>query len=137
MSRQIDIQVIRHRPRGVFICRNLLSGHHGMTDWIASASDETRHLAFGRARLVETFNEKSKNWSSDELQGFRDWLAAYLKSSWGDYYNPTMYKDAGLENGYELRQMAMDKGVELRQKASQKLIDLFVNTGMLEEAPDL
>ena len=48
-----------------------------------------------------------------------------------------MYKDAGLENGYELRQMAMENGVELRQKASQKLIDLFVNTGILEEAPDL
>ncbi|MCR9258162.1 MAG: diiron oxygenase [Pseudomonadaceae bacterium] len=99
--------------------------------------DETRHLAFGRARLVETFNEKSKNWSSDELQGFRDWLAAYLKSSWGDYYNPTMYKDAGLEDGYNLRQMALEHGRAHREKASEVLVNLLVENQILEHAPEL
>lgn len=99
--------------------------------------DETRHLAFGRARLVETFNEKSKSWSSDELQSFRDWLAAYLKSSWGDYYNPTMYKDAGLEDGYGLRQLALEHGRAHREKASAVLVNLLVENQILEQAPEL
>ncbi len=97
--------------------------------------DESRHLAFGRARLAEEFQAHSKNWSSAELIQFREWLVAYLKSSWGDYYNPTMYKDAGLQDGYELRQVAMAASSIHRNKASEQLVNLFVSSGMLEEAP--
>ena len=99
--------------------------------------DETRHLAFGRARLVETFNEKSQKWSSEELASFRESLVAYLQSSWGDYYNPTMYKDAGLEDGYGLRQLALEHGKAHRQKASEVLVNLLVENGILEEVPEL
>ena len=99
--------------------------------------DESRHLAFGRARLIETFEKHSAKWSSEELQRFREWLAAYLKSSWGDYYNPTMYKDAGLEDGYGLRQLALEHGGPHRQKASKLLTDLLVDNGILEETPEL
>jgi len=99
--------------------------------------DETRHLAFGRVRLAETFAKYSKDWSEETLEGFRDWLGSYLRSSWGDYYNPAMYKDAGLDNGYELRQLAFERGGELRQKASERLVNLFLDTGMLAEAPAL
>ena len=98
--------------------------------------DESRHLAFGRVRLAETFAANSKSWSAEELAGFRTWLTDYLKSSWGDYYNPTMYKDAGLDDGYELRQLALESAGELRRKASQRLVDLLLETGMLETAPD-
>ncbi len=99
--------------------------------------DETRHLAFGRARLVETFHDKSSKWSSEELASFREWLVAYLQSSWGDYYNPTMYKDAGLEDGYGLRQLALEHGKAHRQKASELLVNLLVDNGILEEVPEL
>ena len=60
----------------------------------------------------------------------------YLKSSWGDYYNPTMYKDAGLEDGYELRQPGFECAGETRRKESEKLVNLFLDTGMLETAPE-
>ena len=99
--------------------------------------DESRHLAFGRARLVETFQKHASKWSSEELQRFREWLVAYLTSSWSDYYNPTMYKDAGLENGYELRQLAMQNGSAHRQKASEVFINLCIEGGLLEEVPQL
>ncbi len=99
--------------------------------------DESRHLAFGRARLVETFQKYAPNWSSEELQRFREWLIAYLNSSWGDYYNPTMYRDAGLEDGYSLRQLALEHGGAHRQKASELLTTLFVEGRLLEEVPQL
>lgn len=110
------------------LARQLNLVHHG---------DETRHLAFGRRLIGELFEEHSPKWSAETLAGFRGWLVDYLRSSWNDYYNPAMYKDAGLNDGYELRQLAMENCRDLRKAASEKLVGLFVKTGVLEEAPEL
>jgi hypothetical protein len=73
------------------------------------------------------------------LAGFRQWLVDYLRASWGDYYNPTMYRDAGLADSYEMRQMAMahPAGVALRRAASAKLVTYFIKNGLLTEEPVL
>ncbi|MBC7991843.1 MAG: diiron oxygenase [Rhizobacter sp.] len=101
--------------------------------------DEARHLAFGRVQLAELFAKYSPEWSPETLAGFREWLVAYLRASWGDYYNPAMYRDAGLADSYELRQMAMSHpaGAELRKKASAKVVNYFIKTGLLAEEPSL
>ena len=101
--------------------------------------DEARHLAFGRVQLAELFERYSPDWSADTLAGFRQWLADYLRASWGDYYNPTMYRDAGLADAYELRQLAMSHpaGVEFRKLASAKIVAYFIKTGLLAEEPSL
>ncbi len=101
--------------------------------------DEARHLAFGRVQLAELFAKYSPEWSAETLAGFREWLVAYLRASWGDYYNPAMYRDAGLADSYELRQMAMSHpaGAELRKKASAKVVNYFIKTGLLAEEPSL
>ena len=101
--------------------------------------DEARHLAFGRLYLQELFERYRGGWSSEQTASLRGWLAEYLRASWGDYYNPTMYRDAGLADGYELRQMAMahPAGVAHRQRASAKLVNYFTQLGLLTEAPAL
>jgi hypothetical protein len=101
--------------------------------------DEARHLAFGRVRLAELFEQHAAGWTSETLDGFQAWLAAYLKASWADYYNPTMYRDAGLGDGYNLRQVALSHPVcaAQRQRASAKLVNYFLKYGMLREAPAL
>lgn len=101
--------------------------------------DEARHLAFGRVYLTELFEQHGAKWSDEQLAGFRGWLVEYLKASWGDYYNPTMYRDAGLADGYELRQLAMThpECAAQRQRASAKLVSYFVKTGLLSEEPAL
>jgi hypothetical protein len=86
---------------------------------------------------MEKFTTNSTNWSPEELQRFREWLVSFLKSSWGDYYNPTMYKDAGLDDGYALRQLALESGRALREKASERFLNLCVDAGMLEAVPEL
>jgi hypothetical protein len=48
-----------------------------------------------------------------------------------------MYKDAGLDDGYGLRQTALKHGKTFREKASERLTTLFVDSGMLETAPEL
>ena len=40
------------------------------------------------------------HWSQARREGFQSWLAQYLKSSWADFYNPSMYRDAGLAEAY-------------------------------------
>jgi hypothetical protein len=99
--------------------------------------DEARHLAFGRQFLAEMFEKFRKEWSVETLAGFRSWLSEYLRSSWSDYYNPSMYRDAGLADGYELRQMALRHPActEHRRKASAKLVKYFLDVGLLEAEP--
>jgi P-aminobenzoate N-oxygenase AurF len=101
--------------------------------------DEARHLAFGRLYLAELFEQCRSLWSDEQTAGFRAWLVDYLKASWGDYYNPTMYRDAGLADGYELRQLALTHPAcaEHRRRASAKLVDYFVKVGLLAEPPAL
>ena len=101
--------------------------------------DEARHLAFGRAYNAELFEKYATQWDAETLAGFRKWLSEYLVSSWADFYNPTVYKDAGLANAYEIRQMAMAHPVcrEFRERASSKLVKYFLKHGFLDEAPAL
>jgi hypothetical protein len=99
--------------------------------------DEARHLAFGRVHLAELFAQHASGWSAQTLAAFRTWLAEYLRASWGDYYNPTMYRDAGVADAYEVRQLALTHpaGVEHRKRASAKLVKYFLKTGLLAEEP--
>jgi len=99
--------------------------------------DEARHLAFGRLHLAELFARYSPEWSAETLAGFRSWLVEYLRASWGDFYNPTMYRDAGLADAYEVRQMALAHPAcaAHRQRASAKLVKYFVKTGLLADEP--
>jgi hypothetical protein len=101
--------------------------------------DEARHLAFGRLQLAELFERYSPEWSPETLASFRNWLVEYTRASWGDYYNPAMYRDAGLADSYEVRQMAMAHPAcaAHRQRAAAKLTSYFVKTGLLSEEPSL
>jgi hypothetical protein len=99
--------------------------------------DEARHLAFGRLHLAELFERHSPGWTPEQLDGFRTWLAHFLRAAWADYYNPGVYRDAGLHEPYELRQMALahPASVARRRQGSSRLIGYFLRTGLLNEAP--
>jgi hypothetical protein len=121
---------IQNDERCPAIVRELNRVHH---------VDESRHLAFGRQFLAELFETYRPQWSEEVLAGFRAWLAEYLKSSWGDYYNPQMYRDAGIEDGYAMRQLAFAHPAcaEHRRRVSQKLVTYFLKHGLLAEEPAL
>jgi hypothetical protein len=101
--------------------------------------DEARHLTFGRTWTAELFEKHAATWDAETLAGFRKWLADYFVSTWTDFYNPAVYRDAGIENGYEVRQMALAHPVcrEFRERVSQKLMKYFLQHGFLAEAPAL
>lgn len=101
--------------------------------------DEARHLTFGRAWTAELFRQHAASWDSATLAGFQKWLATYLRSTWADFYNPAVYKDAGLDDPYEIRQMALAHPVcqAHRQRVSAKVVKYFTEHGFLAEAPAL
>lgn len=105
--------------------------------------DESRHLGFGRRHLGHLCEKWLPTWSADTRSDFARWLTQYITSSWGDFYNPAMYRDADLggaaASGYELRKMALRHPAcaAHRQKVSRKMINVFVRAGLLSEAPSL
>ena len=70
---------------------------------------------------------------------FQRWLAEYLRSSWGDFYNPAAYRDAGLEDGYGVRKSALEHPAcrDMRRKVSEKVVAYFLENRLLDEVPQL
>jgi hypothetical protein len=101
--------------------------------------DEARHIIFGKRLLQELFEQYSPGWSAGTLPALRSWLAQYLRSSWNDFYNPSMYRDAGLADPYATRQAAIahPQCAGHRRRASRKLIEYLLEVGILAEEPAL
>ncbi len=112
------------------IVRELNRVHH---------QDEARHLAFGRAHLRELFQRWSPPWPPHTLKELREWLCDYLRVSWGDFYNPMMYADAGFADAFEVRRAALAAPVCVahRRLASARLVKLLTTFGILEQEPGL
>jgi hypothetical protein len=105
----------------------------------AHHADEARHLAFGRRHLAELFAAAAPSWSEATLGQLRRWLGNYLRASFGDYYNPQVYEDAGLADGYAVRRLALAHPAcaQHRRRVAQKLVGYFMQHGLLTQAPDL
>ena len=101
--------------------------------------DEARHIYFGRAYLKQLWDRTTPAWSPEQLQSFRSWLLDYINASWRDFYNPSVYKDAGVPDPYDSREAALASPVcrAHRQRCSQTYIANLVKCGILLEAPEL
>ena len=101
--------------------------------------DEARHLAFGREYLRELALRYQAQWSDEQRASFQKWLAEYLRSSWGDFYNPAVYRDAGVGDGYGIRKNALEHPAcrATRERVSAKVVEYFLETRLLDEAPAL
>ncbi|WP_424215884.1 diiron oxygenase (plasmid) [Streptomyces sp. BI20] len=66
--------------------------------------DESRHIAFGH-RLVELLWRRVRAAHPDPAtrRELGDYLTRYLTGSVESFYNPAVYRDAGLPEGYALR----------------------------------
>ncbi|MFE2293790.1 diiron oxygenase [Streptomyces sp. NPDC059452] len=90
--------------------------------------DESRHIAFG-CRLVHLLWKRLLARGLDEAarQGLRDYLGRYLTTSIESFYNPAVYRDAGLPDGFALRRRLLAHPA--RQPAHAKV--LHKTTGFL------
>lgn len=56
--------------------------------------EEARHLVFGRQIVQYLFEKHSPSWDTATRAALQSYLAHYIASSWKEYYNPDVYKDA-------------------------------------------
>jgi P-aminobenzoate N-oxygenase AurF len=101
--------------------------------------DEARHVHFGRAYLRELWERTIPSWSDEQIAGFRTWLVDYVNSSWRDFYNPSVYRDAGIQDPFAAREQALRSRVcrEHRQRCSARFLENLVESGLLTEVPAL
>ena len=99
--------------------------------------DEARHLVFGRELVKRLFAQFAPAWSASTLQGVREYLGNYLVATWKEYYNPDVYRDAGLDNPYELQQAAFrhQRSATRRAEISRPAVNYLLEHGIIEEAP--
>jgi hypothetical protein len=102
-------------------------------------NDESRHLAFGREITRELFAKYATQWEQATLARVRQYLADYMAATWREYYNPAVYRDAGLDDAYELYQSALESPIckKHRQTISANCVKFFIDSGILLEAPSL
>lgn len=89
--------------------------------------DEARHLAFGRKIVQALFTTYAPTWSDVRRERISTYLVNYLQSTWKEYYNPSVYTDAKLDNGYALYQTAYknSQATAFRLSASEKCLSFF------------
>lgn len=96
--------------------------------------DESRHLAFGRRQVRRLFERHAPAWSRDVREGVRAYLGEYLVSTWKQYYNPDVYRDAEIPEAYELREQAFERpGARAhRAEVTRPCMRHLVESGILE-----
>lgn len=101
--------------------------------------DEARHLVFGRQTVKDLFNSRSPGWSTETKQRVQDYLKNYLTSAWKEYYNPEVYRDAGIEDPYEVQETAYESANarEHRKRVSEACVEYLLENGILAEEPTL
>src|SRR5580692_7374468 len=62
--------------------------------------DESRHLAFGRILLRDLFERHSGSWLPETRERVGEYLKNYITTTWNEYYNPAVYKDAGIKDPF-------------------------------------
>jgi hypothetical protein len=95
--------------------------------------DEVRHLAFGRMVVAELFERYAPTWSEETLCAIRAHLRGFMRASYGEYFNPDVYRDAGLAEPYALRTLAMASSASRAREARalERCASHFVNVGIL------
>jgi hypothetical protein len=68
--------------------------------------DESRHLAFGRLVVEELWARHAPGWTDATRDGVKAYMAAYLETTWREYYNPDVYRDAGIADPYRVAREA-------------------------------
>lgn len=97
-------------------------------------ADESRHLAFDRAYLEELAERWLPRWDDAQLASFRAWLRAFERATWALYYNPSVYREAGIPDAYDVRTHALAHPAQVahRERVGKKLDRFFAKIGLLE-----
>ncbi|MFJ9635035.1 diiron oxygenase [Streptomyces sp. NPDC091280] len=97
--------------------------------------EEARHLIFGRQLVTELW--RTQEWDTQTVEDVRGYLAAFITSSWREYYNPDVYADAGLADPWEAAENAWQSPAqrEHRRTVTAKCLGFLAAEKILPEEP--
>ena len=100
--------------------------------------DEARHLIFGREVAKILVKSCLAKWSDERAAEMRAYFEGYLHSTWQEYYNPEVYKDAGLADPYGVREMAYAHPAcrAHRKRVSANVVKFMLENRILAKEPD-
>jgi hypothetical protein len=90
--------------------------------------DESRHIAFGRQAVAHLHGELRKTLPKERLAELERYCKTYIRASVDSLCSPTAYKDAGVENPYEVRNrvLADPSHDDFRQKILKRTMTFMV-----------
>jgi hypothetical protein len=97
--------------------------------------EEARHLTFGRRVVEELFTAHADLWEPQIRRRVADELVQFLDATWKDFFNPEIYKDAGLPDAYALRRQVLEDPVVQARKNTlcHRSARTLLNVGLLTE----
>ncbi len=95
--------------------------------------DESRHLAFGRYTVRDLYAKHSRAWAEGVAARVRQDMLAFLAATWREYYNPSVYQDAGLADPYGLQRRALAATAERRTRIEAPCLAVLRRAGVLPE----
>jgi len=112
------------------IIRQVNSIHH---------QDESRHIACGREIVKKLFRHIVTTQTADQVQRAQDYLKRYLVASIHSLYSPSVYRDAGIADPYELRAALLhDPGRRAAdERTLKRTLDFFQGNGILVGEVDI
>lgn len=95
--------------------------------------DETRHRAFGRQLVRHLWSEGAPDWTPDLRSVLAQRLEAWLQAVWRDFYNPDVFRDAGLAEPHALMREAWGtpRARRLRHEIAAPVTGFLIRTGAL------
>ena len=88
-------------------------------------ADETRHLAFGREIVSDLWNQNREAWGTQKSDRLVSELRNYWQATWKEYFNPSVYSDAGIESGFTLYQQAVASSEQRLIEVSRRMLTFF------------
>jgi len=101
--------------------------------------DEARHLVFGRKLVVQMYQQYAGKWSVSTREALKGYLADYIKATWKEYYNPQVYRDAGIADYFDVYELAMSTRSqrEHRKRVSANCVKFLMDHNMIDKEPEL
>jgi hypothetical protein len=107
------------------IVRKLNRVHH---------EDESRHIAMGLSVVRLMYEPLVERYPSDTLRQIANYLSRYIQFFFESFYNPSAYRDAGLQDPYEWRRKLIENPArkEFHGQVLRRTANFFHSSGIAQ-----
>lgn len=98
--------------------------------------DESRHIAFGRQIVAQYHQELRQKLNSEQLMEVENYIKRYIITSVESFYNPAVYKDAGIKEPYQVRRRLLQEPSrqEFHRQYLQRTLKFLVKNQIISDS---